>query len=66
LLEDLLYMVSLVQSMENYSANRKGQNFKYANEIFENIYYDRIDFGERRHRDTFLELDYVWGEYSSN
>ena len=57
--------------MENYVQMSKFKDFtKFAesrywdSEIQDFIDYSKIDFANEKHRETFLELDFVWEEIS--
>lgn len=32
--------------------------------VYKKIDYSTIDFAEKKHYETFLEMDFVWGEVS--
>ena len=55
-------MLTLVQAMEN--SFEKRYKFETKGYVHEEINYRLVDFAESRHADTFLELDFVWGEVS--
>jgi hypothetical protein len=64
-------MIKLVKQMENYVKMSKFKDFtKFAeshywdSEIQDFIDYSKIDFANEKHRETFLELDFVWEEIS--
>jgi len=38
--------------------------YTYKGEVHETIDYRLIDFGDSKHAETYLELDFVWGEIS--
>jgi hypothetical protein len=61
-IKDLIYMMNLVHEMEN--SFEKRPRYFYKGEVHERIDYRLIDFNQSRHAETFLELDFVWGEVS--
>jgi hypothetical protein len=59
-LRDMIEMVDLVKDMEV----PKRHTWQYNKQLCLVIDYSHIDFGHSKHRESFLDLDFIWGEVS--
>ena len=57
---DMLYLLRLVQSLQN----GREVDEEYKGKVRKQINYCVIDFADKKHYETFLEMDFVWGEIS--